>query len=428
MGVAAFLFFPYGIAAQVETGSPFMQLYDRDDHPGDYRMWDVAQDHRGFIYAANSWDILEFDGATWRQIRLRTDRYTVVNNVFADTDSTVYVGAEDDVGYLAPDSLGQMAFVSLRDRLPEGYRDVQQVEAICSTSEGVFIRSKPHLYRITSDTTVVVHTDERIGHLSCADDTAYVQDYTGALGWVRGDRIEPATDLAALNLGQVLNIWGDPNGERFVLRPDGFYHIRGDRAAPFATDINAWLAERQFLSSIRRNDGSFALVTNRDEVVLLNPDGQHIETLGRNVGLPDEVIRSIFEDRTGSLWLGQDTHLARVDVATPVRYFQQLEGIESDVSEVIRYQGRLHFATRQGLHRLEPGTQDTPDRVVKVGTSSRHILELNAHGDQMVGILIEGGFAAFRGETHQVLFPYATDYVRAKADSTLFFIATNDGL
>ena len=69
---------------------PLTTTFNTNDYDGGIQNWDIKEDKRGFIYVANNFGLLEYDGVSWR-------RYVVQNNtrlrsVFVDMDGRIYGG------------------------------------------------------------------------------------------------------------------------------------------------------------------------------------------------------------------------------------------------------------------------------------------------------------------------------------------------
>ena len=103
-------------ARHPEEGRPFVRSYAPAEVGGNAQIWSIVQDSRGVIYAGANSGVLEFDGATWRRIKVGVSR--VARGLAIDSTGRIYVGAVGVFGYLAPDPHGDLQFVSLVDRLP----------------------------------------------------------------------------------------------------------------------------------------------------------------------------------------------------------------------------------------------------------------------------------------------------------------------
>ncbi len=63
------------------------------------------------MYVGNNDGILEYDGSTWRFIG--TEKSTAIRSLAINKKGTIYVGAVGEIGYLEPDSSGNLKYISL---------------------------------------------------------------------------------------------------------------------------------------------------------------------------------------------------------------------------------------------------------------------------------------------------------------------------
>src|ERR1700761_4832684 len=98
-------------STQSEQGIPIQRDFLSSEYKANQQNFSIASDHRGLIYVANFAGVLEYDGTRWRNI-LTTER-TKVNALATDKEGRIFVGTRGEVGYLKPDSAGDMKFVSL---------------------------------------------------------------------------------------------------------------------------------------------------------------------------------------------------------------------------------------------------------------------------------------------------------------------------
>ena len=94
-----------------ELGLPYIRNYTPKEYGADVQNWAILQDDRGVMYFSNNLGVLEYDGVSWRRIPLTND--TVVRSLAKDKDGRIWVGGVDELGYLEPDSGGDLRYVSL---------------------------------------------------------------------------------------------------------------------------------------------------------------------------------------------------------------------------------------------------------------------------------------------------------------------------
>ncbi|MEZ4766747.1 MAG: hypothetical protein R3C26_27195, partial [Calditrichia bacterium] len=97
-------------ANAAESGQLLMTQYTSKDYRAHEQNWCVQQAPNGMMYIGNSSCLLEFDGVNWRVIMV--ENKSTVRSLDIDENGTVWIGAQNDLGYTAPDSTGNLKYVS----------------------------------------------------------------------------------------------------------------------------------------------------------------------------------------------------------------------------------------------------------------------------------------------------------------------------
>src|SRR5690606_31890446 len=105
----------------------YLQDVGSQDYGAHSQNWEIVQDQRGLIYVANTHGVLEYDGRKWRSIQLPEKGDRAVRSLAITRSGTIFVGGVGEVGYLAPDSIGQLGYVSLLAHLHEEERTFADV-------------------------------------------------------------------------------------------------------------------------------------------------------------------------------------------------------------------------------------------------------------------------------------------------------------
>ena len=93
----------------------------------------IIQDSHGLIYVGNANGILEYDGSKWRFISVKNGIW--VTSLAIDISDKIYVGSQNEFGYLAPDKVGLLCYKSLSDSLDLSHKDFSNIWEI---GEGYF--------------------------------------------------------------------------------------------------------------------------------------------------------------------------------------------------------------------------------------------------------------------------------------------------
>src|SRR5689334_9429826 len=105
----------------------------------------IVEDQRGLVYLANNLGVVELDQHAARLITL-PHRASALS-LDLDRDNRIWVGGSGNLGYLAPNAQGELAFVSLLDRVPAAARDFGDVWQTSVARDGIYFRTPSHLLR-----------------------------------------------------------------------------------------------------------------------------------------------------------------------------------------------------------------------------------------------------------------------------------------
>jgi ligand-binding sensor domain-containing protein/DNA-binding CsgD family transcriptional regulator len=342
----------YGQAvAEIKNiGTPFIRNFSKSDYRAGTQSWGVAQDLKGFIYFANNDGLLVYDGVQWQVYRM--PNLSMVRSVYADYTGEVYVGAYNDIGKMIYSENGKMTFSSLRDLVPQEYRNFDDVWNIFSFRNRIVFQSYYATYFYSKDSPIsVVAAPSRFqsaysfgGRLIFNDDEKGLLEYD-------------ENELVALNgcselIGQAVSSvlpFGSGNEILICTEGKGLFIYDGIKLRKWDIPVNESLIRNQIFSATVLQDKYYALGTILDGVIIIDQDGRLIQHINKKKGLQNNTILDLFPDRAGNLWLALDNGIDYVTVNSPVTFIQDPVGFGAGYASVI-YEGRLYLGTNQGLY------------------------------------------------------------------------------
>lgn len=347
-------------AATTEAGLPFIHNFEPAEYGGSSQNWSITQGPDGVIYVGNVEDgVLMFDGTRWQRIAI--PNRIVVRSLATAPNGRVYVGTVGDFGYLQPDRDGQMAYVSLLDKVPAEARSFSDVWSINITNEGIYFATLTEVFRLQGDKITVIKPETSF-HLSFVVNGAmYIREVDRGLMRVVGDQLEltPGGEFFADKRVYVLLPWrgedSQPNELLAGTREHGWFRFDGTRWKPWQTSADKVLNEAAIYRATWLADGRLAVATLHGGVFLLNGNGDVLRRLTRTTGLLTNAIYEVFQDRQHGLWLACDQGITRVDVDLPFTHFGERSGLQGSVLAITRHQGALFVGTTEGLFKLEAG-------------------------------------------------------------------------
>jgi signal transduction histidine kinase/DNA-binding response OmpR family regulator len=358
-----------GVQPIAEIGMPVLHNYSAKEYNGGGQVWTSLQDSRGLMYfGVSAGTVLEFDGVTWRKIFVPA---SVVRSLGSDGRGRIWVGANANFGYLAPDSAGTLQYVSLLEKIPVEHRGFTDAWQTLPTKQGIFFRSYERLFRWDGQRMQVwvPQPGARFQALSEVRGHIYTAQEGIGLQEIVGDELRavPGGDAYKNSIKLFLHPY-DENHILVSARDGSLTLYDGQKVTPFKTDADEYLKKHRMYTSMLLSDGRICVTTLSGGAVILLHDGALQETIDEGAGLLGSDILSAYEDREGGLWLGSDPGVARVEVNSPLSIFSR-----AGTLDVIRYKGSVYasgVSGRSGVSRLisDPQTH-RPSLVSMTGPS-----------------------------------------------------------
>ncbi len=344
-----------------EKGLPFITNYSPKDYHAHPQNWAIIQDNRGFMYFGNSICLLEFNGVKWRKLSFGTNN-TLIRATAKDKQGRIYFGSYAEFGYLAPDSLGQMQLQSLLKYVPEAYRNFTDIFSINVTNEGIYFQSRERIFRFNSNknkwNVKVWEAPTSFMYTFYIDGVFYVHQRGIGLFKMVNDKLImiPGSEFLANERTQVMLPYhnDDAGNKQYLigLFYTGLYLFNGKTFTHFASEADSLFKTATLYRGALLNDGNYALSTTGKGLVIMNPQGKIIQLLNRETGLQDESVYNVFTDRKGTLWLGLDNGISRVETNSPFTQFTVQSGISNAVLTINRFEGSLYLGTANGLSKF----------------------------------------------------------------------------
>jgi len=344
---------PPSAARHPDSGLPLVRNYLPDEYEGGSQNWVIVQDHRGLIYVGSTGAVLEYDGATWRGIR--TANRSTARSLAIDDTGRIYVGAVNELGYLAPNAQGEMEYVSLKDRIPEDAREFGDVWRLFATPDGVFFQTEAAIYRWANEAMTVLRPTLRFHRSSWVNGRLYAGEPGIGLTVLEGDTFVPLRGTERLGTEVYPVLLPYDEGRLLVgTRVDGLFLYDGTTLTPFPTSLDAFWRASQIYRAIALDNGTYVVTTLDGGVALIDRTGEPLQVLDRRSGLATERVYYAMADRDGAIWLAMEFGLARIEVPSPVSFFGEGEGIPVGAQDILRHQGRIYTVDGRGARYLRP--------------------------------------------------------------------------
>ncbi len=315
--------------------------------------YSIILDDRDVVYAGNANGILEYDGRSWRFIPVRRGAY--VTSLAKDRNGTIYVGSQNDFGYLAPDETGNLKYISLSQSLPEDDQFFTTVWKTWAGNGKVYFQAYECIYIMEDDSIQAVWPDYSFHTSFLVNGHFYVrQRQVGLMQW-GNDQFQkvPGGEMFA-DLGIFAMLPLQNSNKIFIATMEkGFFVYDPDLSSgsisPIHTQNDVFLNGAGLFGGIALDDGNFAFNSLNEGVIITDTKGKIINIINQNSGLRVNDVKQIYQDRSKNIWSAMNNGIARIDYASPLSYYKEESGLSGNINAVIRHNGLIYAGTTNGL-------------------------------------------------------------------------------
>src|SRR5664279_5977086 len=315
--------------------------------------WAICQDDNNVMLFANRLGILTFDGKDWSSIPVPTIPYSLKYN---PEKKKVYVGGDNNYGYLARDEKGIYKYFSIsgdslslglitriiftdstiyfygeqsisRHNLRSGKLELRLKQKENEPFTGMFITPKntfinvlsKGLYRLESDTLFPIVT----GYLTKDEEILFSLPYNNNLVLI-----------------------GKSNGDLSLFDGIKYYDYK--------IKDEGYLRQNILSEGLLISDSLYAFSTlDGGALVVEKKSGKLKHTINYINGLPDDEIFALGVDNNHGLWLSHQYGLTRADLSLPVANFSIYPGLKGNLITSLWLNNELYVATSEGVYYLK---------------------------------------------------------------------------
>lgn len=414
-----------------ELGLPFIENFSPDSYDAHGQNWTIIQDKNGFLYFGNTDGyILQYDGVSWRRIPIKNS--SIVRSLAMDSSGTIYVGGQNEFGYLSPDSAGTLTYRSLLDFIDSSFHSFGNIWQIHTTQKYVYFNTRNYLFRMDPNRQFQVWEAETSFHSSflLPKSGLYIHQMKSGLMHLVEDSLQliPGGEIFADDWVYVML----PSLDQSIVigtRLQGLFIYDEHNIREFKTSAHEWLIENQIYHGLRLHDNKFVLSTLRGGAAVLDSSWKISYVIDKKTGLLDNNIWFAFQDREGTLWFALNRGIAQVHFPDPFTFFDEKNGLEGNVQSIIRFNDRIYAATGMGVYKLHSSEDGlSPASFYLLSGLKSQCWALENVGGELLVSSNHGIFriqeAAFQNLTRKS----AWQMVRSSRDSNRLFLGLDDGI
>ena len=354
--VAALCFFLGGRPSDCRAFAPGLrpiQSWDREYLGANARAWSITQAEDGtLLVGANG--VLGFNGNRWQT--------SSVNNGYAvramdlGANRRLWVGAIDEVGYFDRGPSGWTEYRSLKFGLPREIEKIGDVWHVFAEVRGATFVTRTHVLRWENERWRVwpFPGERRMPATRIGGEIRFHHGPSGL--WSMGTD-GPELRIPAAEIPETFGLVSVVKAEASALllaSGKGLFWYRQGVFTRWSVPGSDFLQRFNATSVASLEDGRLALGTLYGGIGLLSADGESLEVIDREAGLPSDAILTLFVDRDQVLWAGFPTHVSAIETKNDIRLFPSKVGLpEASPNALTDWHGELFLASDEGIHRWD---------------------------------------------------------------------------
>ena len=359
--------FPIATKGQ-EKGLIFSKYYSPKDYFAGTQNWVITQDKRGVMYIGNGIGVLEFDGENWRKIKVSNE--STVRGIDIAENNTIYVGAYNEIGYLAPDNTGELIYNSLVPYIDSSYKDFGEVWSTNCMSDTVFFLTERYLIRYLNGKFDYWESNSERFYLGHKVDNKYLvhEIGNGLLEFKNNNLqlIEGSSFFANKRIHSILNF----NGKTIIgTRNNGVFIITetetGNKIESLSEiseqtkELNEYLIKDILYHGIKLSDNLLAFGTIKGNVLIVDREWNVKDIINNEVIGIKSPVQYLYNAPNQALWIGLANGLCEVEILSPFRYWNDKKGLIGSFTDVAELDKKLYISTGSGVYYTSRYAQNT---------------------------------------------------------------------
>lgn len=388
------------------VGLPAIQNFTKSDYNAGTQNWGIAQYRNGLIYFGNNKGIVEYDGTYWHNY-LYPNR-TIGRSLAFDEKGRLYVGGQDELGYLEPNEKGIMTYVSLTQQIPQEYRSFADVWEIFPLRDRTIFCTHKFIFIYNEDGTVDVITPSTLFDVFFqVNGQIYIQDADRGLMKLEGKKLLPiGDDNYFKDIGIAVILPFDKDESLIISHANGLFLMKNDgKIRSWNTPASSFLKTYRAYCGTKLTDGRYAIGTPHNGLLIMDRNGKPTMHLNKDNGLQNNTILSVEQDAAGNLWLGLDNGIAYLEIRSPFSIIQSEVGLEGTGYTSILHEGKLFLGTNQGLYITDWKNRQSPldfNKFETIPNSTGQVWSLQVLDGELLMGHHEGAFIIKNGRAEKI--------------------------
>jgi ligand-binding sensor domain-containing protein len=317
--------------------------YTSKNYEGHPKCYDAVQDNDGFMYFANFWGVIQFDGTKWKKIYLSNG--SSCTSLIKNNTGDIYVGGRNDIGYLKSNDKGEKHFVSLR-RYIKDVKAFGEVWQTYATPEGILFVSYEALFFKPYKKNRIKTLLKDIQSCFYVNNQIIVQKENKLWIYNNGKfKILSSNDFRS-EITSIVPLKKD----LLCASSNGLFIFDGHTFSKWESPVTK-IFSQGFAKILKTDDNRLIFTIKQNGIIITDNNGNIISSLNKSSGLLTNTISGIYKDKEANLWATSNSGISYIPLSDEITYINDFLGISGTPYSSAEYNGYLYLATSDGLFR-----------------------------------------------------------------------------
>ncbi|NME70888.1 triple tyrosine motif-containing protein [Flammeovirga aprica] len=313
--------------------------------------WSISQGSKGYMYFANNFGLLEFDGKNWNTHKLNQANSNLL--CVKAIDKRVYVGGQKEFGYFEADSLNKLHYKSLSEDLPQDIEFDEVWNIYGGKNDEIYFISHDFIFYYDHTRVTAIQTKEATRYSFFIDD--YIYSSSAEFGIEKfvplsqqRIKLTNASLLKGKNIRKVLEY---SSSKRLIFTLEGeIYKEINNVISPIAQELWPVLKNAMINTALVLPEKRIAIGTQNAGIYIITETGEKLDHIVTDKGLTDIIVYDLFIDKQDNLWVAHRNGLSYIELESPFRMLNKYAGIEGGGYTAYKDNGKIYLGTSNGLY------------------------------------------------------------------------------
>ncbi len=336
----------------MNLGVPQINNYSKDDYEAGSQNWATIWNN-GRQYFANNGGLLEYDGHNW-DVHPTTNN-TILRCLISKGPDTIYIGAQEEIGYFSPNEQGMLAYTSIIPSLQLENENLEEIWDMELIGADLYIKIKYNEILIHNPSKQkTITTEAFITKLAKAGEEVWYHVQDKGLYRIAGYNSQFIEGSEFLKQNQIIDFLHEPMLGTFILtEKKGIYLYQDGRFKKWQSNSNDYLIKHRISCGLLSNKGELILGTFTGGILISSVSGQTRQLLLKKNGLQNNNITALSLSPNNELWIGTGNGIDRIHLNGNKETFYPDGDLEGGVYDIEKWDDKIFFSTTNGVYFIE---------------------------------------------------------------------------